>query len=574
MQYSPNTNPVVTLSPYMERLLREKKVAREFQERKHADWNETYELSRGKTKTNRLTQRQAVNIPLMKETEKTILAKIDEAPTANWSELSGDEEKELIMQSLWDDWAERKNLEGVDIQDKKNCLRYGRPTIKLMPSEDDIDIAAMDIYDVVYDPLMNPLDVETARFIVHQNIYRSLKEILADERYENKGKDALKLWAASDFGLVQSNENKKAMDERNERLKSMGVDSDDFDKFAGSDVIVNITEHYHQEWDAKQKKFVRMVCVYADDQFELMKEKLVDLTGVEEYPFVTWADDIETNDIWSDSVDDIIRVPNKILNVWFSQLTENRTLKNFQMHWYDATKEGYSPQTYEPGPGVMLPAPGNPKETIMPVDISGLDDTLEAIGFITQIVERATGATAIDKGVGEQGTQTLGEVQVLVGKAMERATNMAKFYRRARYELAMKWYHMMEANVDKSRMLYKTGASGKVYPKTIKKKDWSSEAGYKATISSSSEQEQEQVKTIQKFLFVMQSNPNNLALRRIAQKRNLESLDLTPDELREVEEFDRQLEESSQQPTATPQTGGTPSPLQVTQPNQGLVPAQ
>ena len=82
------TNTSSPLSDLMEKLLREKDIARKFQERKHADWNETYELSRGKVRTNRLTQRQAINIPLMKETEKTILSRIDETPTIDWKKLS------------------------------------------------------------------------------------------------------------------------------------------------------------------------------------------------------------------------------------------------------------------------------------------------------------------------------------------------------------------------------------------------------------------------------------------------------------------------------------------------------
>ena len=41
--------------------------------------------------------------------------------------------------------------------------------------------------------------------------------------------------------------------------------------------------------------------------------------------------------------------------------------------------------------------------------------------------------------------------------------------------------------------------------------------------------------------------PNNPALRRIAEKRSLEILDLTPDELKEVEEAEKQMEAMMQQ---------------------------
>src|SRR3990167_5282289 len=190
------TNTSSPGSELMEKLIREKDIARKFQERKHADWYEIYELSRGKVRTNRLTQRQAVNIPLMKETEKTILARIDEVPTVDWKELSGDQTKEIILQSMWDDFSKEKNLEAIDMQDKKTALRYGRPTKKIVPGKGFYpDVYALDIFDVIYDPLMDPINVESARFAIHQNIFRSVREILADKKYTAEGKQSLKKYA-------------------------------------------------------------------------------------------------------------------------------------------------------------------------------------------------------------------------------------------------------------------------------------------------------------------------------------------------------------------------------------------
>jgi hypothetical protein len=238
-------------------------------------------------------------------------------------------------------------------------------------------------------------------------------------------------------------------------------------------------------------------------------------------------------------------------------MTENRTLKNFQMHWYDATKQGYVPQTYEPGPGRMLPAPGNPNETIMPVQISGLEDTLEAMNWVVSMAERASGATAIEKGVGETGTQTLGEVQVLVGKAMERSLAMQKFYRGSWYELANKWAALMHANSNKMMSLYKIGRDGNLYPKSIYPKDWKSKFGYDPIVQSTSEQEQNTIKSVQKFAYVTAQFPQNQALRKISQRRQLDLLDLTPEEMREIGEAEDQVQaqmEAQQQMQGQPQT--------------------
>lgn len=534
-----------TPSEKMVKLLNEKKSGREFQVRKHIDWNENYELYRNKVKTNRLTQRQAVNIPLMKETIKTLMSKVDDAPNVDWAEKSGDQMKEIIYQEIWDSNFRNENLEWKDILDKKNVFLYGLSTKKLNLKDNGVSVDVLDVYDVLYDPLTSPLNVESARFIIHQNIFRALRDILADEKYNDAGKDALRHWITTDKGLIQSQKNKIEWERRQERLRSMGVTNEKFGLFAGGDVLINLSEHYTNLWNPKTLQFDRHVVVYADDTIELSDDLLIDCLGVTEYPFEMWCEDPETNDIYPDGVADLVRTPNKIVNIWFSQQVENRTLQNFQMHWFDATQQGYVPQTYEPGPGRMLPAPGDPNKTIMPVQINGLDETFTAIDFLTNIVERGTGATAIEKGQPEQGVQTLGEVQVLVGKANERAKTMAKFYKGSWYNLCVKWNKMMQANDFPEMKLYKTGTDGKVYEKIVTNKDWKSDAGYEPTVQSSSEQESDELKSIQKFGYVIQQFPNNVALKKVLQSRELKLLDLTPTELKEVEDEENRMQEQA-----------------------------
>ena len=540
----------------IDRLNREKEVAREFAERRHENWNDNYELYRNKVRTNRLTQRQAVNIPLMKETIKTLLSKIDDPPTVSWKELSGDREKEILLQEKWNNDFDELNFEGIDIQDKKTALLYGRAFKKLNFIDNGFKLHALDIYDGVVDPLVDPLDIETARFLIHQNIFKTLRQVLADKKYSEEAKKELKTYLTTSEAIIQSSENKEELEKKQDRLIAMGVDESDFNEFSAGDVILNLNEHYIKLWNPKKKQFEWYICVYVNDKVLLLKESLMDLLGVDFLPFVTWGEDIETQDIWSDGPADLVRTPNKVLNVWFSQMLENSTLKNFQMHWYDATIQGYSPQTYEPGQGRMLPAPGKPSDVIMPVEISGLEDTLTQIDFLIKLIERGTSATAIEKGVSEKKQITLGEVEMLVGKAMERTISMAKFYRRAWRELAMKWYRIREANEGNNTKttLYKVSAKGKIWPKDIYGRDWKSKTGFKAIVKSSSEQEDEKTKGMQRLFFVKNQFPDNPALVKIIQGRALELVDLTPEEIREVEEYEKKkMEMAITQPTQLPQ---------------------
>jgi hypothetical protein len=199
----------------------------------------------------------------------------------------------------------------------------------------------------------------------------------------------------------------------------------------------------------------------------------------------------------------------------------------------------------------------------MPVQVNGLDETLKAIEYVTTIVERATGATAVEKGQSEIGVQTLGEIQMLAGKASERAKTMSKFYKHSWYRLSKKWDAMMQANSFPTMTLYKTGIDGKVYPKKVNNKDWKSEAGYEPTIASSSEQEADDIKSIQKFQFVAAQFPENQALKRIAQQRQLKLLDLTSAELAEVQEEQRKAQKmAEQQALMQPQVDQNGKPVQ------------
>jgi hypothetical protein len=83
---------------------------RRFRERRHQQWTDNYLLDRDIVITNRLTQRQSVNVPLMKETRKTILAS-SEPQDIYFENLDNDGQKELLMNEWFKHVAERERLE-------------------------------------------------------------------------------------------------------------------------------------------------------------------------------------------------------------------------------------------------------------------------------------------------------------------------------------------------------------------------------------------------------------------------------------------------------------------------------
>ena len=547
------------------KLKAEKEAAIKFQERRHTAWRETYELYRDIVETNELTQRQEVNIPIMRETKKTLLSDIDEPPDVIFDCLEkGDEarEKEIYINEIWQDDYDKCNFEGIDILEKNNVLLYGRTFKVLNFTDGKFTVEVPDNLDIVVDPKVNPLDIETAKYFVRLHIYKSLRTILADPKYEEEGKKKLKQYLqGQDRGLIQFAEN---YDEENQKSKEEILDSlgiDNFDELNAADLEVELNEHFTLIWDKKKKEFVRYVVVVGAGNAILSKKTLKEVLGIEFWPVTTWADDLDNKDFWSDGIGDIVRTPNKVMNIYFSTMLENRVYRNLGMFWY-LPVPGYDPQTFEPEPFGQYPAPlveeGGRympvEQVIRRMDIPALEENLVSIDFLIKLIERATAATAIKKGVSEKKQITLGEVQEITEEASKRIVSIAKFYRRAWKEFAWKWRGIREANASKKTpiKIYKKEIKGSYLEKAIYPKDWISDAGYRERVQSSSEQEGDRVRGLNKLFAIQARFPNNLAVQKIVEKRMLDTLDLTPDEMREI----KSAEKAPQAPEGTPP--GTP----------------
>ena len=532
--------PILT-DPFLTKIQKEREAGFAYQKRRHEMWDENYTLYRDTVQINRLTQRQSVNIPLMKETIKTLLAEMDEAPDVVFEELDNDLEKEYVLNEYWSWNMDELNFEGMDMQDKKNVLLYGRSFMKLNFFDNKFDAEVLDIYDILVDPKTNPLNIESAKYLIHQNIFRSLKEILADEKYDEKAKEKLKEHFLFGEGLVIGDKNREALEVKKERMALMGSeDFADIDKLlAGGDTVISLSEYYTTEFE--DDKFIRYVAVLAEDNIVLYKEPLEKALGVDFWPFTTWAEDLEVSDIWSDGEADVVRTINKVLNAWFSQTIENRSYRNFGMRFFDATKGAFNPKSWTPEPWGFYPVPGNPNDILKEIEIPGLSDNLVEMEFLVRLAEKATATPAVEKGVMEKKQATFGEIGTILAQAKERVKGTAKFYKRARKEFAQKWYAIIEANSEESETitLFKKSHKGRNFAKKVKASDWKSKAGYKIKVSSSSEQDTETATNFQKLMLVGQKFPDNAALQRVVQKRMIELADLTPDEIKEIMDFEK-----------------------------------
>lgn len=531
------------------------------QQRRHPDWRENYSLYRDKVILNRLTQRQTANVPLMKETIRTLLSKTDEFPDLYFESLSNNKQKEIFINEYWKWWVVEDRFEIKDIVDKKQVGLYGRSTMKLNLYDGRPTCEILEPYDWLIDRYADPADIDnTANYQAHINIFRALSSLEANPLYNKEAVSRLKVQYAQAMGLAKSEENIKQMIAKNERLQDMGLW--DIDNPSLGETYVQINEHYVRLWSEERKKLLIWLRVTADNEVLIMKP-LEDIFGINFYPFVSWADDVEKTDIYSDGVGDIVRTPNKILNSWFSQLVENRTLRNFGMTFYDATaSEKWIPQTYEPVPWGWYPTAGDPNKVTKRVDIPELSESMDEMSFVISMVEKATATSPTEKGVQQKGDATLGEIKLMLASSNERISSVAKFYRPARQQFGDKWYKFLMANEKwiKPVELFKKSSKGNYYKETATPEDWKDEAGYICKVVSTSERNQKNIEEVQKMQAVAGMFPNNVPLKNIMKKKALDIIEgLSQEEIDEIMDFDEQNGGSGEQVT-------TPTNPQVTTP--------
>lgn len=549
------------------KLKHEKQVAFKYQKRRHNAWTENYELYRNIIRTNRLTQRQAINIPLMKETVKTIGSKINEEPYVRLDDLSGDADKEIVVNSLWESTAEENQLDIQDRVDKKQEQLYGRSHTVINPVNGRVLIETKDPYEVLVDPKTKPYDIETARFIIITDIYKPLDEVLRNDRYDKEAKGELKLSYDGKKGGKIHDKNSEQAKARRERQESLGIHNPE--DIEGYDKLVKLDIQLTHVWDRTIKEYVRYYCLVANDDVILEAHPLIKVIGIDSYPIEGWADDIELTDYWSDSTADLIRVPNKTINAWISQYMENRTLRTFGMNFYNSKIKGFKPKSFKPRPFGWYPLAGKPSEVYQHVEVPELSGTLEDIQFIVNIAEKASATGAVEKGAVEDVKRTLGEIEIAVGNAIKRTNDMALYYNTKYERIVRKWYDMMLAvTADGTTVpLYKKNIHGALVRKDVSREDFASADGYKITVGNKTQRVLEQTDEITRMLAVKAQLPDNPAFDKAIKKRMVGMLDLTPEEIAEIEDYEAQ----KIQAMATGNTvNGRPVPVEAEVANETL----
>jgi len=513
----------------------DKEASVKFKERRFNQWNESYSLYRDKVNTNRLTQRQPVNIPIIRETIQTWISKIDEAPKLKFEtrdNTNKDKDGEIVMNELWDYYFDELKLDILDNAEKKIVGLQGRGFKKIGMSRGKIFIDTIDPYDIEIDPRVNPIDIETANYVIHTHIYRSLREILANPKYDADAKKELKQYLDTKRGLLKAAEDEQSYIMRKERLENLGVTN--YDDYGATDVMVEINESYKLIWDKETNQFVRHLITIATDSVVLSDKVLKEAIGIKKIPIVTWASDPDAVDFWSDGIADNVRVINKVVNTYFSQDLESRTYRNFGMYFFNTMNGTFQPRAFDPKPFGMYGLPGNPSEIMKQVDIPMLGDTTNQINYLKDMIQSSVAQTALERGTKEPGEQTLGQVQLSLQNSQTRNSVVSKNYRRAWKELGCLFYEILKNNNTGVVTLFKKGSDDNYYSKDIFTSDFVTPQGYEVQVKVEAEANAADDFDLKKIQYIKNSFANNPKALMIAKKKELELIGWTEEEIASV----------------------------------------
>ena len=568
--------PVIT-NPDLEVLRLNKENGYNYRQRRHEDWTTNYTLGRDKVITNRLTQRQSVNLPLMKLTLKTLLKDMDDMPVLYFENLDNNKEAEIFKNEHWKYTGEENNFELQDIVDKKQEFYFGRSFDQWQIVDGKVKMTVQDPMDMLVDRYMDPFNLHSSRFLIHTHIFMTLSDIEKTPGYDKKAIKNLKIFHATQAGLIKAKTNLEMLQAKNQKMADMGLIDVDYPVLG--ETYVEISLHFvydKREKSSDEELFLKVEC---DDMDILMIKPLEEVIGRTKdhffrnhFPYVSWAGDLERQDFWSDGTADMVRTPNNILNAWFSQLVENRTLKNLNMNLFNSSIEWFVPQTWQPQAwgmyGIPVPVGGKIDDVFKQMPVSDLTESLDEVNFLISMIEKATGATPTQQGAKTPGQVTLGEVELTLGEAKERVKGVSKFYTQAWKDRGLMYIKLLEAAGNKidAVKIYKKGRNtDNIYEKEIAPKDWKSEAGYRCKVWSQDERNAENTDSLQRANAAKTVMPDNPIVDTVYKRKVLEFSDFAPDELNEAMKYEEEKRNMMmQQAQAQPGMAG----------GQGVLPAQ
>lgn len=522
--------PMLDKDFWVSRIDRYMDGARAIKNGRHDEWDTNSDYYHGKTKLNRITQRQTVCSPATLTACQTTMAQVPTNVDIYFRGVvgSGDDiEKRLAtekaLNNYWDYCYNNDNYEAKGEMSKKNMALYGREFKKVDIRNRKLEVDVIDPYKIYVDQYTDPEDMQTAHYVALPGYDWTIGEIARSKDFDKKEVDALVEAYIGSQSVQDDNiggfENKQEVSQRVENLGMQESEmigeavfelSEIFIKLDNPDevkqAIIDADEEYKKT--IKEDGFAWYRIIKYQDYY-LMNEPLLNSLGVNELPIESAPIDIEKNNFWSQGIADIARQNNKLQNTLLSQMVENRALVNSNPIVYNTELDEFNPAEIDISPGVFIGVNGEPDKVLRPLPVQGLEENLTQINWFDSQISRATGATALLQGVREQGEQTLGEVQLINANAQNRLAPFTRYYSESWKKIARIWLNVLIAKSDelKDVKMYKMSDDG-TYVASAMSNLKKIKGDFDIQITTDEENKQKDIESIQTIDYLLQKFPD------------------------------------------------------------------
>ena len=386
------------------------------------DWHANEDMLYGK-KPVTLSKRSNIDLRLMKGFEDTLLSKIKNPLTIKFGPTEdADVRKAKKVTALFEleTSPTKENWRYKDLLGKKLALPSVRSISKVYstakPYKHHRD--PIDHYDFLIDPLAGGYDIEKARYLGQDNIFKSKYDLLNNKTYDQAKVKELIDETNENETDVTDNEYK----EKQNRLAVVGLNGSDYN--AQKDGLFKLLEWYTtingKRWyilcSLEKKKIIKR------KPWEEMT-KVDEESKVPLWPFSSWAYYPDLFNFWSQSPMDIVRENFQTRNVVINQAIDNNEARNKPMKSYDP--EVYkNPALLEYEPDRIIPTAANkdPKAGLYIHPTESIYDPKALNEMLEDIASKITGVTPASQGVADDQ-----KVGIYYGDQQEVANRMSLF---------------------------------------------------------------------------------------------------------------------------------------------------
>ncbi len=425
------------------------------------DWHENENLLYCR-KRKTLSKRSNVMLPLAAGYEDVLLSRLRTPITVIFEGVeSGDTRKAQKVTSLFEfeTAVTREDWEFKDVMTKKLAIVSGRGINKIYaeyPYRHRLD--PVDHYDFWIDPLVNGMNLESARYLGQDNIIISKPQLEKNKSYDQEKVKEL-------LGLFPDN-NAPAPDDENSdkgnRLFAQGATLQNFTQSGEASYV--FTEAY------TQINGIRAYVLYNRDKKVIIKKtELENITGFLKdekqafYPYESWAYYPDLFNFWSIAPLTRVREMFYLRNVSLNQVFDAGESKTRPMRAFDPkTFPDASKLIYNPDALIATAGGRDPSKGIYTFEGTSINDPASVDWILESLTNKITGlnsgATAT-----ETSTQKVG---IYYGNMQELEKRMTLFelsYNRFHLRLAQKYLSFAKDRLDKVEAIKILGTNGVEY---------------------------------------------------------------------------------------------------------------